>query len=425
MASMRLSTKVLFQLLLLLLVIGGFILTLFPLYGGHYEEKSARTCAETSPIPFWSRGFARSCCDIFPTVFGRHSGGYFESGVVSDSTYFFKREIRSGDIVYVVISDFPKFLEKFHKLKGTMRITLVTGGEDIGAPWEIFHPDRINYLSYKMSSLWPKGQLMTMREFLGDKRLVRWYTQNYDMVGNNSFTSSDIDVVADKSIVEKVFPLPIGLDFHTLAEKKRGISSNGIADSLCKQRIDIASALSTSLPFSDRKLSVYAKFDCLFSNIKSRHIRLMTRGTICKLLESYNQNVSRNHGNQLIFSPPTRGKEQKMSLQDAKLSYWSNVAEVQFALAPPGCGIDTHRAWEILNLHTIPIVMSSPLDRLYSMFPAVIVKDWSEVFEEGSLDRFKSQVVAKFGKDPFSKNVDDMLKSDYWVNMIRNGSREI
>ena len=69
--------------------------------------------------------------------------------------------------------------------------------------------------------------------------------------------------------------------------------------------------------------------------------------------------------------------------------------------------------------------MSSPLDRLYSMFPAVIVKDWSEVFEEGSLDRFKSQVVAKFGKDPFSKNVDDMLKSDYWVNMIRNGSREI
>ena len=422
---MRLSPKVSFQLILLLLVIGGLILTQFLLSRGHYEEQSARNCEETNPMPFWSRGFARSCCDIFPTVFGRHSGGFFEAGVASDSTYFFERGIRSGDIVYVVTSDFPKFVEKFHRLEGTTRITLVTGSEDIGAPWEIFHPDRIDFFDYKMSSLWPTGQLMTMREFLGDKRLVRWYTQNYDMVGNNSFTSSDIDVVADKSIIEKVFPLPIGLDFHTLAEKKRGISSDSIANSLCKQRRDIASILSTSLPFSERKLSVYAKFDCLFSAIKSRHIRIMTRGTICKLLESYDQNSTSNHGNRLIFSPPTRGKGRKMSLRDAKLSFWSNVSQVRFALAPPGFGIDTHRVWEILNLHTIPIVMSSPLDRLYAMFPAIIVKDWSEVFEEGSLPRFQSQILARFGENPFSKTVDEMLRSDYWINKIRNGSREV
>ena len=34
-------------------------------------------------------------------------------------------------------------------------------------------------------------------------------------------------------------------------------------------------------------------------------------------------------------------------------------------LAPPGCGTDTYRAWEILVLQTVPIVITSPLDRLY------------------------------------------------------------
>ena len=56
-----------------------------------------------------------------------------------------------------------------------------------------------------MKTLWPSGQKMTMREFIGDKRLVKWYTQNYDMVGNTSFTSSDIDIVADRDIIAEEF----------------------------------------------------------------------------------------------------------------------------------------------------------------------------------------------------------------------------
>ena len=91
-------------------------------------------------------------------------------------------------------------------------------------------------------------------------------------------------------------------------------------------------------------------------------------------------------------------------------------------LAPPGCGGDTHRAWEILVLHTVPIVITSPLDRLYGMFPVIIVKDWSEVFAEGSLQRFQSEIVARFGEDPFSKKVDDMLRADYWRRIVRANS---
>lgn len=409
-----------------LLVVGGLFFLQAQFTQERYEKhltsrQLTKTCDVNSSIPVSSRGFARVCCDIFPTVFGHHPNVPMEAGVVSDPTYFTKRAIKSGDVVYVVIPDFPKFVEIFAKLERTVRITLVTGCEDVGAPWEIFHPNRGNYHHpINMLSLWPTGQLMTMREFLGDERLLRWYTQNYDLVGNNSFISSDMDVVADKGMIEKVFPLPIGLDLHTLAEKDHSLSAEGIADSLCRQRKDIEDALSRSSPFLERKLSVYAKFDCKFPS-SLMIVRTMTRGAICKLLESHDQNITsaRNSDNQLIFSPP---KEGRMSLRDAKIFFWRNVARVQFALAPPGVGVDTHRAWEILNLHTVPIVMSSPLDKLYKMFPVIIVKDWSAVFEEGSLHKYQSQIIARFGKDPFSKKVDDMLRADYWIQMIRNGS---
>lgn len=76
-------------------------------------------------IPFWSRGFARSCCDVYPNVFGKHEGGFFEAGKVTDSKYFFKKPIVSGDIVYIVTSDFPKFLDVFVKLNKVNMIDLI------------------------------------------------------------------------------------------------------------------------------------------------------------------------------------------------------------------------------------------------------------------------------------------------------------
>ena len=87
-------------------------------------------------------------------------------------------------------------------------------------------------------------------------------------------------------------------------------------------------------------------------------------------------------------------------------------------------GTDTHRVWEILNLHCVAIVISSPLDRMYGMFPVVIVKKWQEVFAEGALARFEENIVSKFGEKPFNSRVVRMLESTYWVEVIRNTSRE-
>lgn len=383
-----------------------------------------RSC---SAIPFWSRGFARSCCDVYPTTFGKHSGGFFEAGSPSDSSYFLKRRPKSGDVVYVATADFPIFLETFIELGMDVRITLITGGEDIGVPWEIFHPSR-DFFDYKMSALWPKGQLMTMREFISDQRLLRWHTQNYDLIGSTSYTQSDVSVLTDEKIISKVHPIPIGLDFHSMAEKDRSLSYQQALDSVCSQQESLSKILSQALPFLLRTSAVYAKFDCAFQ--KNKRMREISRGEICRLLASYNSNgnQSRIGTNAEVFTDSAqqslKGKaEVKMSPHASRSSFWRQVAEVKFAIAPPGMGTDTHRVWEILNLHCVAVVISSPLDGLYGMFPVVIVQRWQEVFAEGALARFEKKIVSRFGEKPFNSRVVRMLESTYWVELIRNTSR--
>jgi hypothetical protein len=381
-------------------------------------------CPETNAtFPFWSRGFARTCCDVYPTSFGKHKGGFFEAGGLSDPTYFLKKSCKSGDILYVAIADFPVFLDTFHRFDKTMRITLVTGADDIGAPWEIFHPNR-NFYDYKMSALWPNGQVMTMRQFLGDTRLVRWYTQNYDLVGNTSFTQSDINELKDKEIIAKVFPLPIGLDFHTLAEKNRNLSPQQALDSVCDQNKDLSVVLSTALPFSQRRSHIYAKFDC---ELRKHHLmRVINRGEICNLLKIHHQNSSGNKTDHIIFADSkTNKKERNLSSRESKLLFWKQVVKVQFAVAPAGMGTDTHRVWEILHLRCIPIVISSPLDRLYKMFPVIIVKKWSEIFDRGAVSKFQAEIKENFGADPFTDSVLEKLGVNYWMKEIRNSASVI
>ena len=374
-------------------------------------------------LPFWSRGFARSCCDVFPTTFTKHRGGFFEGGGLSDSTYFLKKNVKSGDIIYVATADFPQFLPYFLKLDMRTRITLVTGGEDIGTPWELFHPNR-NHGDYRMSALWPEGQMANMRQFLGDPRLHRWYAQNYDLVGTTSFTRSSINATLEKEIVAKVFPIPIGLDFHTLAEKNNALSKAQATASVCTQKSDLTAALTQAPRFLDRQKSVLVKFDCNFPD-SVRVMRELSRGVICKLVAKHLSNTSSALGDRIITAEPSGADKirGKTSLSSRKQSFWEQVVKVQFSLAPPGLGTDTHRVWEILNLHCVPIVMSSPLDGLYGMFPVIIVKDWQEVFEKDALTRFRKTITTRFGDDPFGKDVQELLRASYWIDTVRNGSK--
>ena len=403
----------------------------------------------TVPLPMSSRGFARQCCGVYPKEFGKYKPdlllrpvslfesldravrpwayprGFFEAGVHEDQHYFFKKPLGSRETVYVVTPDLSAFVEVFLKLPPSARITLVTGSEDIGAPWEIFHPNRTGYFDYNMAKLWPIGQRVSMRQFIADPRLVKWFAQNYDLRGCNPFSCSDVDPKRNKGdalLLAKVEPLPIGLDLHTLSEKVRGADASTIDALICHQRKDISEALrGGAARFQDKPLTAYAEFGCNFGPVTSKGtgIRILTRGMLCKLLGTHRHDprfvtpLKHSNSSGALLSAP------KETTRETKVAFWRRVAGSAFAFAPPGFGMDTHRVWEILQMHTVPIVISSPLDALYSGFPVVVVKSWQEAFEAGALELFKRAVVDKFGPEPFSQAVNHKLSAQYWLDKVR------
>ena len=55
-----------------------------------------------------------------------------------------------------------------------------------------------------------------------------------------------------------------------------------------------------------------------------------------------------------------------------------------YCLSPRGCGEATHRFFEAIYLDSIPIVKktNTPYDKLYDVFPCLIVNEWNEVTKE-------------------------------------------
>ena len=68
---------------------------------------------------------------------------------------------------------------------------------------------------------------------------------------------------------------------------------------------------------------------------------------------------------------------------------------------------------------TVPITLSSSLDVLYRMFPIIIVNDWSDIFEDNALTKYKKDIIRRFGNDPFNNNtVITKLSNEYWAQLV-------
>lgn len=374
-------------------------------YNAYNGTTTTAKCNATNYLPMWSRGFASTCCDVFPEVIGaqnRHIN-FFEHGDLSNENYFEKRHIKHKDIVYVATADMPFFMPKFLELSQDTRIVLVTGSEDIGSPYELFHPDRKNFFDYKMSALWPKGQKISMVEFLQDQRLHKWFVQNYDAVGCNAYSCSTLDRIKDQVILDKIVPIPIGLDFHSSAEPKR------LLERTCEQRIDLDSLKSGMLPFGERKEGVVAAFDCKFDRTRIGIARHRTRGEICALLS--NSSATRSLA-------VVRGAGGKEGL-DRRLTFWRHLSQYKYSLAPAGFGLDTHRLWEILQMGSVPITVSSSLDSLYSQFPIVILDKWADLVDAKVFKNHLDKIIKSYGADPVNTYVQHKLSMLYWIDVVR------
>jgi hypothetical protein len=58
--------------------------------------------------------------------------------------------------------------------------------------------------------------------------------------------------------------------------------------------------------------------------------------------------------------------------------YYKDMCHSKFVLCPEGTGLDTHRVYEALACGATPVVLSGPLDNLYSKLPVCILKSWSD-----------------------------------------------
>jgi hypothetical protein len=60
------------------------------------------------------------------------------------------------------------------------------------------------------------------------------------------------------------------------------------------------------------------------------------------------------------------------------------TARSVYAISPRGCGEATHRFFEAIYLGCIPVVKrtNTVFDRLYALYPCLIVDDWDQVTEE-------------------------------------------
>ena len=79
--------------------------------------------------------------------------------------------------------------------------------------------------------------------------------------------------------------------------------------------------------------------------------------------------------------------EKQPSVHCGKVPVWVNYEYTHksyYTLSPRGAGEDCHRFYEAIYLDSIPIVKrtNTVFDKLYNVFPCLIINDWSEVTEE-------------------------------------------
>ena len=367
--------------------------------------------------PLWSWELARQCCDVYP------AGGAL-STPQGDVHYIRDRRLRNGSIVYVHMEHVPEFLDRFRQLPAGSRVVLVTGMSDSG-PLEIFSP--------KSRSAARPG--MALLDFLRDDRLVAWFSQNYDVGHNPLLNVSREDFLIDagsgsgsgarssrqkrllarenqrslRLMQEKILPLPLGIDLHTFAGAS-DIASERFKSSVCKQEKLLHYMAATGVPVRKRPLQVLLSFACSYSK---NDLRSVSRKSLCDLLQQ------RREGQQSVAHIENKGEL-------GRALFWDNLRRVSFAIAPWGRGLDSNRVYETILLGAIPIVMTSPLDRLYAELPVLVLDRWEQIFNTSFLAEQKVAIVERFGVGDrlqlggAAAPVDRLLSTHYWVQRIRS-----
>ena len=295
----------------------------------------------------WSRGLGLLCDHNGGGGFvKRQRGG--RSALRFDPTAF--DHVRDGDLVWTRLIALPQFLnEALPRIKA--RFALVTGDED----WAI-----------------PSG-FARSQELLSDPRVLCWFTQNFDGTVAN----------------DKLFPLPIGLDFHTISNTRKW---GHWPATPAAQEAELEALRQAAPPNQARVLRAHADFHF---NKHKHQVWGDDRSAVQSALQS-NADV------------------QFQSERLRRIELWREKTRYAFVVSPHGNGLDCHRTWESLVLGNIVIVKRSSLDPLYNCLPVVIVDDWREI-DGNHLRRWHAEHSAAFG----TPEVEERLTNRYWIAHMR------
>jgi hypothetical protein len=198
---------------------------------------------------------------------------------------------------------------------------------------------------------------------------------------------------------DKLVPIPIGLDYHTIFHKKSAANvwdRVGVGKTPVEQEKELM-AVARKLPSPDkRKCAAYTSANLLHSDSGTKYHRY--------------KNNRKQIATQFADSAHVVLETGKIS----RLDTWKKHGEFLFILSPPGNGIDCHRTWEALVLGNIPIVISTEMDSLFDGLPVVIIGNYDEVNPE-NLQKWRSEMLGK--QFDYSK-----LGWAYWRNKILNAS---
>lgn len=245
------------------------------------------------------------------------SGDSFRSiaNHVYDETteYLDGARVKAGDIIFINLSHVQNFFLKIHPTISEPYI-LISHNHDYSAPGEFQH-------------------------MLNDEKLIAWFTQNADLVGNN-----------------KLIPIPIGLSnkhWRHSREHDKMIST-------------VKFSFSKNPP--KKKILFYCNFQVNTNPTARKPVYDYFRGIPFTTWES-----------DLTYIP-----------------YLKKVASSKFVLSPHGGGLDCHRTWESMYMGSYPVVKTSTLDPLYEDLPVLILQDWSELNEEFLEKKFEEFSQKKF-----------------------------
>ena len=307
----------------------------------------------------WNWGIVTTA-DIGP---GKDPIQYFDKDI-----YYFdpsSYQVKSGDIVWVKTSNFPQFYETVVPTISQPCVLIVSIG-DGSFPTNCLIEPALSYL-------------------LSNPNIVHIFAQNYDYNGDSG----------------KVTPIPIGVDFHTIAYAAPLTGVWGEIGSAHDQEAVLKQVLSGLHPTNVRKKRAYVDF----------HLNDTTQGL-------HRRDLQFGETRAMIFSRLCQTglidyREDRIRRSDL----WRIKGEYAFSICPYGNGVDTHRVWEDLILGCIPIVKSSPLNSLYQGLPVVIVNDWSEL-TEANLERWYEQYGDAFTNPSYREK----LTNCYWIEKIRSAA---